>query len=867
MKCATPVRIVLSAAAALFSVAAAGTEADAQPNRYTPAFLTGPGVGGSPHVSAFTSSTGLIVSSINFFAFEDFFRGGATVVGCDVNGDGTQDIVAGAGFGGGPRVSSFDGKKMQMGVPAQSAVINNFFAYAITFTGGVYVGCADMNGDGIDDIITGAGEGGGPHVKVFAGPSGSEIASFFAYDTTFPGGVRVAGGDVNGDGRMEIITGAGPGGGPNVRVFSPSNGYGAPLSSFWGVDPLFRSGIFVASGDVDGNGTDEIIVAPGAGGSPVLNFFNGGGTVLRSFEAFTPGYLGGLTVGATSRKFGPQFAQISVGTSGAGALVRVYQPHISINPIASIQAYQNFNGQVLVAGFSLDNSLTWTPTPTVTPTSTPTNTPTPTSTPTSTPTNTPTFTSTPTRTPTATATSTPTFTSTPTATPTATNSPTGTPPPTNTSTPTSTSTATPTSTPTSTPTPMSTPVTTGTATSTPTPTSTPTATPTGTVTGTPTTGTTQCSDGIDNNGNGLIDLADPGCNGSSQTPSENGAPSTSGVTVSLAGIYNNGDGTFTAYISYNNTTGQPVTLPAGLDSVTKNFFAPSPANRGQSSVFQPGFNPAAINITWDGRPLVYSVATSGAVPSILNFNGTSAPALALVEPQAECLLTTDGSIFLAVMGYNNPNDFEIKIPVGTRNFFSPGAQDRGQPTSFFKGLNKGAFTVESNVLLQWTVTGKSAKASTATPSCGCPATAGLDIRKELNAEALALNKLAQQAASLIKSVGTPAAQRSYTDVQKRADSNLSTIQSLTASIPNVIVSCPATPTGCTRIDNQAFIDGVQGQLNVALHIVKRGTARANFLKTGATVRNDPLVVKANKLYNAGMLTLKQYPRFSTSCPR
>src|SRR4029077_16662919 len=70
-----------------------------------------------------------------------------------------------------------------------------------------------------DRIITGAGAGGGPDVRVYA-TDGTMKTQFFAYDPGFRGGVRVAAGHLNCDGSEMIVTGAGPGGGPHVRAFN-----------------------------------------------------------------------------------------------------------------------------------------------------------------------------------------------------------------------------------------------------------------------------------------------------------------------------------------------------------------------------------------------------------------------------------------------------------------------------------------------------------------------------------------------------------------------------------------------------------------------------------------------------------------------
>ena len=115
---------------------------------------------------------------------------------------------------------------------------------------------ADVNGDGMADIITGAGPSGGPHVRAFslAGGGVTEVASFYAYDPSFTGGVFVAGGDVNGDGIAEIITGTTRAGGP-VRVFTIGGpGRVAELASFFAYIPAFQGPVRVAAADVNGDG-------------------------------------------------------------------------------------------------------------------------------------------------------------------------------------------------------------------------------------------------------------------------------------------------------------------------------------------------------------------------------------------------------------------------------------------------------------------------------------------------------------------------------------------------------------------------------------------------------------------------------------
>lgn len=215
------------------------------------------------------------------------FPGGTRVARGDVDGNGTSEIVTGAGPGGGPDVRLFK---------TDGTFLKNWFAYDSGFRGGVDVAACDLDGDGKAEIITGPGPGGGPDVRVFTS-SGTLLKSFFAYDGGFSGGVDVAGGNVDGTGAAEIITGPGAGGGPDTRIF---RGDATLVRSWYAYDGGFSGGVRVSCADLNNDGKCEVVTAPGAGGGPDVRTFNSSGTMLSNFFALSPALTGGLDVGAAA---------------------------------------------------------------------------------------------------------------------------------------------------------------------------------------------------------------------------------------------------------------------------------------------------------------------------------------------------------------------------------------------------------------------------------------------------------------------------------------------------------------------------------------------------------------------------------------
>ena len=224
--------------------------------------VAGAGFGGGPAIAILDSQTGKVMEA--FWAFDPAFTGGVFVAVQDTNGDGILDIIASAGPGGGPEVRIFNGANLNL--------LRSFYAYDQSFTGGVSVATIDFNNDGILDIVTGAGPGGAPHVKVYDGATNAILSQWYAYPASFTGGIFVAVGDIGNDGTFEVVTGAGPTGAPVVAVWDPFTG--ALLAKFMAYAESFTGGVRVAVNDGNGDGIADIVTGAGPGGGPQVNVFN-----------------------------------------------------------------------------------------------------------------------------------------------------------------------------------------------------------------------------------------------------------------------------------------------------------------------------------------------------------------------------------------------------------------------------------------------------------------------------------------------------------------------------------------------------------------------------------------------------------------
>jgi lipoprotein-anchoring transpeptidase ErfK/SrfK len=278
-----------------------------------------------------------ISDRVRFGTFDEVYKKGAFLAAGDVDGDGVDELVFGAGPDHAPVVRIYE---------TDGTLIKEFRAYEEWFKGGVRVAVADVDGDGVDEIVTAPGPGMKPLIHIFNIEGEHQLeGGALAYAEGFQGGIRVVAHDMNGDGSAEIITVPGPGGGPHVRIFNGSmentgqdffafdasmrdgitvtvlNTFRGPqivigieswqspiirrfivtdraylLREFYAFDPDSKSGVSVSAFDVDNDGVDEIVASQNGGTTPEVRIFDMFGTLHDKYLLHDPLYRGSLSI-------------------------------------------------------------------------------------------------------------------------------------------------------------------------------------------------------------------------------------------------------------------------------------------------------------------------------------------------------------------------------------------------------------------------------------------------------------------------------------------------------------------------------------------------------------------------------------------
>ncbi|MEY2472150.1 MAG: hypothetical protein QOK28_1479 [Actinomycetota bacterium] len=288
-----------------------------------PEFITGTGDHTAADVETY-DATGHRLSG--FYAFSG--TPGARVASGDVDGDLQPDIVVGTGQGVASQVSVFG---------LDGTWKFSFSPYG-GFPGGVNVGVGDVDGDNVDEIVTAADAGGGPHVIVWdwvakgappapdsgAAADGSVQAKYgwYAYDANFHGGVNISVADVVGSARADVVTAPGAGGGPHVRIWDLGSGAPVENAGWMAYAPSFTGGVRVSAGEIDG--ARAVVTGPGAGGGPHVRLFNTSGGVTHEFMAYDTAYHGGVNVLLSTAQGGDLGHVITAPASWGGPHVRAF---------------------------------------------------------------------------------------------------------------------------------------------------------------------------------------------------------------------------------------------------------------------------------------------------------------------------------------------------------------------------------------------------------------------------------------------------------------------------------------------------------------------------------------------------------------
>ncbi|MBI3956493.1 MAG: fibronectin type III domain-containing protein [Candidatus Kerfeldbacteria bacterium] len=257
--------------------------------------VTGTGANSSPDVRI-VSRDGRILGQ--FTAFSRTGRTGASVVGADLNGDGQDEVVVAPLTGVvSLRAFRYTSRTRRFGLLTQTLAVPG------AARGGLHLAAADFDGDGRDEIVVTPAASDLPRVSIFRYNEQTntlvQTRQFLALPSSFRSGLSVAAGDVTGDGVPEIIIGAGPDRDPVVRFFSAN---GRRLWGFLAYNTRFRGGVVVGAVQADSDTALEVVTGPWSDNVSTTNIRNvslspGGQSILRRVTPYSRTFRNGVRIG------------------------------------------------------------------------------------------------------------------------------------------------------------------------------------------------------------------------------------------------------------------------------------------------------------------------------------------------------------------------------------------------------------------------------------------------------------------------------------------------------------------------------------------------------------------------------------------
>lgn len=247
----------------------------------------------------------------SFRPFVDEYQDGVRVAVGDLDGDKKEDIVVAPNFGIEPRVIIYNEK----GEKKKEAL-----AFGQEFRGGVRLAIGDLDRDGKNDLVVASGPGGGPHIKVLNGNLESKNMDLFAYDASMQDGVSIA--VIKTSWGDQLVTGVETWSASLIRRFSFDQNGGRLDKEFYAFDASSRSGIAVAAYDLDGDGIDEIVVSQNGGTAPEVRLFDVYGSLYKKYLLHDPTYRGALSIASIELDADkrPELATVSVAPVAIGPI-------------------------------------------------------------------------------------------------------------------------------------------------------------------------------------------------------------------------------------------------------------------------------------------------------------------------------------------------------------------------------------------------------------------------------------------------------------------------------------------------------------------------------------------------------------------